>query len=1237
MTAAGDLFALPVGSQVLLRAPLRGFSALVNGAAVRALQVALAAPARSVVAPELRPLLARLLGPVPPAPGVRRGPFAPALLGLLPTRACNLACGYCRFGAARAPLAAMDPGLAEAAVDWAAEAAHRAGRRDLTVHFFGGEPLLAPAPLEAAVRRGRRAAERLGLSVRFEASTNGVCDPARARWAAEQLDAVVLSLDGPADLHDRQRPRSGGGGSFAAAAATAAALRGARAQLCIRSCVTAEGVERLPDTARFLCETFRPSVLDLEALRPGQEADGAGLLPPDPYRFAARAALALRVAESLGVKGVHAAASLDGPRGSICQLGQDGVIVAADGRLVACYLPEEAWRRRGLDLELGRIGPGGAALDPDALERVRAVVAHRPRCERCFCRFACAGGCHVARPPPGSPPDSTRTCLQTRLLTAARLLDDLGARDAADALLSDRGAMEALALQPSDLLPLEQRPAAASGTPAAPAPGQNRPPALPWAIPYVDQPASFWEEIVDRFGDAVEEVYAPLPGDAPSGRPPQPQRHLEGFLRDGVLPASVLLNGVVLARPGEEVGPAVIEALRRLEGDYGVSRATVASLPLARRIREALPGWRLTASTLLDVTTPLQAAALAGVFDALVPSPRVMRDLEALHALRQAFPGRVRLLVNEACLPDCLERAQHFFEMGSGLSRPRSLCDPLLSREPWRRLTGAWVLPQHLHLFAGVCQEAKLAGRVTLRDPARYLEVLGAYVLGTELQPHQIGGGPASPLEAIPIDEAFYAHTLRCGQRCHACDRCRRHWERHAGSVPRSSPQRVEPPPTLADVLAGVRSRVDVALVERRWAAAVARYGDGDRRMPAPPWAAGVPLEGGATAWSRIGAELAAGRPSAPISIYIHVPFCRGRCAFCDCYAISPGARRAELEERFVRALLAEVDAWGAAQGLGRRPVTTIHLGGGTPSALSSSLLEALVARLRARFAISPQTEWALESTSTLLSRDHLAWLRDLGFTRLHVGVQTLADPLRRALGRRERCATVLDKLGLALAHGFVTTVDLLYGLPGHDVGQLLADLDRLAAHGIHGFSLYRLNRSRRNRRFLEGWPAFRPDVRRDFALLAAGDEILSSVGFRKNHFAHWARAEDRNLYFTHRSRGEDLVALGPSADGRIGTYRYRHGSLVGYLAGAAGAPPLEGGRRDRAEAADLASARASVLGGAPDRRAFEALGLGALLDGWRLAGLVEGGGSAPALQLSASGSYFVAALLDELGPGGSP
>ena len=295
-----------------------------------------------------------------------------------------------------------------------------------------------------------------------------------------------------------------------------------------------------------------------------------------------------------------------------------------------------------------------------------------------------------------------------------------------------------------------------------------------WIIPYIDHPVAFWQRIAEAHPDRIKEVYFPLSADTiSSGEPTQPSKYLKELLNRAPFKCSALLNPMTLPNPVEQIVPGVIEELRRLRGDYGLSGVTVTNLTLAIRVREAIPDLSLTASCLMQIAKPNQVAMLDGIFDNLVPAARIMRDLPALTALKEAFPGRIRLLVNECCLPGCPFRVQHFHEMGCNLPHPLSLCDELLNRYLWMRLTGGWVLPQHLHLYNGVYDDLKLAGRVTLCMPEKYLHVLQAYIHRQPLAPSDIGGGPGSVRVPITITEEFFAKTLSCHHQCHKCSLCR--------------------------------------------------------------------------------------------------------------------------------------------------------------------------------------------------------------------------------------------------------------------------------------------------------------------------------------------------------------------------------------------------------------------------------------------------------------------------------
>lgn len=437
-----DVFAVPVGHRVLVHSPRRRLSALLNRPAARLLNQPEPGP--------LRELAAELHRPLPELPP-QAGPLLPCFLGLIPTRGCNGACRYCDFGAGQAAGEVLDARVAVAAVDWMANTAHAAGRRTLDVHFFGGEPFIAAArdTVTAAVHRTRMRSARLQLTPHLEASTNGVCDENTAQWIGDHFQAIVLSLDGPADIHDAHRPLRSGGGSHAQATRTARILAAGATKLCLRACITAHTADRMEEIAAHLAE-LRPALINFETLSPCADAQAAGLQPPEPFAFVRRLMRARRRLAALGVHIEYAATGGDEPRLTACPLGRDAAIVSPDGTVASCYLLPERWQARGLDLTLGRAGTAGVRVDGDAPERLRGLMLDKPRCQRCFCRWKCAGGCHVEVTPPGCSLDYSPYCVQTRLVHAWELLCAMGRPADADALLADTAQMEALAFNSDD-------------------------------------------------------------------------------------------------------------------------------------------------------------------------------------------------------------------------------------------------------------------------------------------------------------------------------------------------------------------------------------------------------------------------------------------------------------------------------------------------------------------------------------------------------------------------------------------------------------------------------------------------------------------------------------------------------------------------------------------------------------------------------------------------------------------
>jgi uncharacterized protein len=442
-------FLIPILDKWLLHAPLHQITALINHSAARLLK----ARNGQNLPGELGELCDLICSQPDYLPGPNEGEIIPAFLGIIPTRSCNMSCIYCNFGGPSAEIGFMQPEIAIAAVDWAAGQLGKVGQKRFHIQFFGGEPFVAQELVEIIVHRARYVSTQKGLTPYFDASTNGLFNERQCQFMGDYFDGVVLSLDGPPELQDKYRPVSKGRPSSAIVERTARRLGEMPLELCLRMCITQESVNRMEEITHWMIEKFSPSIIDFETITPGELARRAGLAPPDPYQFAIHAERACRLAAAAGIKALYSAAEASAPRLSLCPVGNDVIIVSPDGRLSACYLLPEEWEKRGLNLDLGRFDPDrGIVIFSDRLEKVRRLPTNKLRCEKCFCQFTCAGGCHVNQACLGSNSEYTGFCIQTRIMTACRLLREVGFQQLSEALLENREALERLALQPCDYL-----------------------------------------------------------------------------------------------------------------------------------------------------------------------------------------------------------------------------------------------------------------------------------------------------------------------------------------------------------------------------------------------------------------------------------------------------------------------------------------------------------------------------------------------------------------------------------------------------------------------------------------------------------------------------------------------------------------------------------------------------------------------------------------------------------------
>ena len=409
-----------------------------------------------------------------------------------------------------------------------------------------------------------------------------------------------------------------------------------------------------------------------------------------------------------------------------------------------------------------------------------------------------------------------------------------------------------------------------------------------------------------------------------------------------------------------------------------------------------------------------------------------------------------------------------------------------------------------------------------------------------------------------------------------------------------------------------------------------------ERAMPRPLWARRPMTFSGRELLTEVKAA-AASSPADAFCIYAHVPYCRTRCGYCDCYSfpLTP-SRLPELAD-YPGYLEREVFLWGRDNpALREKRLSTVHFGGGTPLTIGIDGLWRVMNKIRKYFKLNESTELALESTSSDLNERILDDLWKLGFTRLHIGTQTLRDPIRKAIGRRERGKQVLEKIRYAVEAGWIVSTDIIIGLPRYQEEDILADVEELTAAGVEGFSIYELVRSPRNRAFFEHHGILDPDITAMWRQYQYAFWLAERDGFRLKIYNHMAKGRDDNRYFTSPSRGEDLLSFGTIADGYFGDFLYRHAELDEYREGIRyGTPGLLGGlRRTNAESL-YARLEREIRSGAPLPDPFLSI-LGpetalTLFRGWIAKGFLRVGEDGESTQLLANGSWFIQQMLDDI------
>jgi len=271
--------------------------------------------------------------------------------------------------------------------------------------------------------------------------------------------------------------------------------------------------------------------------------------------------------------------------------------------------------------------------------------------------------------------------------------------------------------------------------------------------------------------------------------------------------------------------------------------------------------------------------------------------------------------------------------------------------------------------------------------------------------------------------------------------------------------------------------------------------------------------------------------------LYVHIPFCARICPYCAFYKERADSSQTQ---RFCEALLREIET---AEQRFPLQLETIFFGGGTPTALTTAQLEYLLGGMRERLDLSRLVEWTLEANPGSVSSRKAKLLREMGVTRLSLGVQSWDDELLKLLGREHNAQQAEQSFRILRDAGFTNiNIDLMFGLPGQTVDQWQATLEKTIALEPEHISTYCLTYEQDTEFFLRhARGEFRQDADADAEFFEITMATLEDAGYEHYEISNYARPGFESVHNRAYWLGEDYLGIGPSAVSTIGMQRWQN------------------------------------------------------------------------------------------------
>lgn len=290
------------------------------------------------------------------------------------------------------------------------------------------------------------------------------------------------------------------------------------------------------------------------------------------------------------------------------------------------------------------------------------------------------------------------------------------------------------------------------------------------------------------------------------------------------------------------------------------------------------------------------------------------------------------------------------------------------------------------------------------------------------------------------------------------------------------------------------------------------------------------------------------GAPERSFHAYVHIPFCRVRCGYCDFNTYTATELEGASQSDFAATLIKEIELSSKIleeSGLPKRAMKSVFFGGGTPTQLPAADLIGILTRLIDAFGLEDGAEITTEANPDNVDVDYLTSLRAGGFTRVSFGMQSAVPSVLKTLERTHNPENLPLVVGAAKTAGLETSVDLIYGAPGETLEDWRVSLEAAIAlepDHISAYSLIVEDGTKLARQIKSGLlPEPDEDLQADKYELADG--LLKSAGFDWYEVSNWARRselfENRSAHNISYWQSQDWWGYGPGAHSHIGGVRW--------------------------------------------------------------------------------------------------